>query len=93
MTTKNPDKGVSDIDLNARRILSEAVGYKVVLFRPQSSVRDSFTVTSLPLAIENASKVVNDYRCAMIYAFDKGEQYVMVGHVMKNGQYVGNKFR
>lgn len=82
---------LSDLDLHNRKVIAEAVGFKVVLFKPQSSVRDALIVTNLKLAIENATSVVKDYRCAMIYAFDKHENYVMVGQVTKLGQYVENK--
>ena len=86
MSRKNQLKPVDEAEEHVR---NNAIGYKVVLFVPQSSNRDNATFVSFDKALDYAESSLEnyEYRCAMIYAFDKIEKYILHGTLRRNQDY------
>jgi len=78
------------VDEAEESVRNNAVGYKVVLFVPRSSNRDSAIFANFDTALEYAKKSMEEfdhYRCAMIYAFDKIEKFMLHGTLKREQEY------
>lgn len=87
MSRKNQLKPVDEAE---EKVRNNAVGYKVVLIVPQSSNRDNATFASFDKALDYAKSSLDNYthyRCAMIYAFDEIEKFILHGTIRQGQEY------
>lgn len=84
-------KQLHPVDTITQDVCNNAVGYKVVMFRPGSSIRDTATFANFDPALDYAkTSIKNDetYRCAMIYVFDDIEKYILHGTINRGKDYI-----